>query len=95
MTVSLSFFISVLLFVLYEVLQIEIKQKEYYVFDSENSIEICLKVDNGGSSKCPTDAVIYYNVQLIRVILFIANCLSAPVARVCLVVDSELECPVA
>ena len=68
MTVSLSFkkfkvIILVLLFVLYEVLQIEIEQKEYYVFDSENSIEICLKVDNGGSSECPTDAVLYYNVH--------------------------------
>ena len=68
MTVSLSFnkiivIIPVLLFVLYEVLQIEIEQKEYYVFDSENSIEICLKVDNGRCNKCATDAVIYYNVH--------------------------------
>ena len=53
----------IIVLLLYLVLEIQLEQSEYYVFDSNKSVEICLKVENGGNEECPVNAVFYYRVH--------------------------------
>ncbi|CAI8002457.1 hypothetical protein GBAR_LOCUS3399, partial [Geodia barretti] len=42
---------------------LKLEQSEYYIFDSNKSVEICLKVENGGNEDCQADADFYYRVH--------------------------------
>ncbi|CAI8013545.1 hypothetical protein GBAR_LOCUS8571, partial [Geodia barretti] len=46
-----------------DLLLLKLEQSEYYIFDSNKSVEICLKVENGGNEQCQADADFYYRVH--------------------------------
>ena len=55
--------IIIIVLLLYLVLLLKLEQSEYYIFDSNKSVEICLKVENGGNEQCQADADFYYRVH--------------------------------